>query len=236
MERPTNPDRDDDTEPGATGRSAHGPRSSPSAVTVSGDDVRSAYARWAPVYDLLASPTIMGRERAAKRVNQLSGHILEAGVGTGSALPLYRRTLQVTGVDLSHDMLKRARERVATDGLTNVRGLYEMDLMHLAFPDAGFDGAVSMFTITAVPDPGRAMAELARVVRPGGTVLIASHFRAERGPWVITDRLLTPFARKLGWNPAMDKQRLLGVPGLELVSEEMLPPMGLVSLLTFRRV
>jgi phosphatidylethanolamine/phosphatidyl-N-methylethanolamine N-methyltransferase len=235
MERPPGADFEQSSETTSRASTAKSDAATP-VNTVTGDDVRSAYARWAPVYSVLASPTIMGRIRAAKRMNTLSGRILEAGVGTGSALPLYDRKLEVVGVDLSHDMLKRARQRIAEERLHHVRGVYEMDLMQLAFADATFDAAVCMFTITAVPHPGQVMEELGRVVRPGGVVLIASHFRARRGPWRVTDKLSTPFARKLGWDPAMDRERVLGASRLILESEELLPPMGLVDLLTFRRI
>jgi phosphatidylethanolamine/phosphatidyl-N-methylethanolamine N-methyltransferase len=201
---------------------------------VEGKDVKSAYARWAPVYEIIATPTVPARKIAAKRVNEIGGRFLEAGVGSGSALSLYGSDVSLVGVDLSHDMLKIARERVVK-GLSNVEAIVEMDLMALAFPDASFDGVVCMFTITAVPDAGRVMEEFARVVRPGGVVMIASHFEATSGPWLVTDRILTPFAKRLGWNPSMPIETILDAAGLSLESREKLPPAGLVDLLVFRR-
>lgn len=202
--------------------------------SVEGKDVRSAYARWAPVYEFIATPTVPARKIAAKRVNTIGGRFLEAGVGSGSALPLYGENVSLVGVDLSHDMLKIARERVAA-GLPNVEAIIEMDLMSLAFPDNAFDGVVCMFTITAVPDAAKVLAEFSRVTRPGGVVLIASHFEATRGIWQITDRVLTPFAKRLGWNPSMPIDGILTVPGLTLETREELPPAGLITLLTFRK-
>lgn len=204
------------------------------ARSVAGADVKSAYARWAPVYELIATPTVPGRRIAARRVNAIGGRFLEAGVGSGSALPLYGPDVSLVGVDLSHDMLKIARRRV-DDGLANVEAIVEMDLMRLGFADASFDGVVCMFTITAVPDAARVMAEFARVVRPGGTVMIASHFEATSGPWRVTDAILTPFARRLGWNPSMPIDGVLGTAGLVLEEREALPPLGLITLLVFRR-
>lgn len=203
------------------------------AAAVDGQDVKSAYARWAPVYELIASPTIPARKIAAKRVNIIGGRFLEGGVGSGSALSLYSDEVQLVGVDLSHDMLRIAEKRAAT--MANVEAIVEMDLMQLAFPDGHFDGVICMFTITAVPDPQAVMAEFARVTRPGGTVMIASHFEASRGIWKVTDAMLTPFAKRLGWNPSMPLARVLGAPGLTLVEETALPPAGLITLLVFRR-
>ncbi|MGX1306348.1 phosphatidylethanolamine/phosphatidyl-N-methylethanolamine N-methyltransferase [Amorphus suaedae] len=204
-------------------------------VAIDGDMVRSAYARWAPVYTLLAAPTALGRKAAVAKVNSIGGHFLEAGVGTGLALPDYTSNVTITGVDLSHDMLVRANEKIEKERLRNVTGVHEMDLTNLAFADGAFDGTVCMFTITAVPDAARVMDELARVVRPGGHVVICSHFRAERFPWTVTDRILTPFATRLGWNPSMKIDGVLGCDQLELVSREDAKPAGLFDLLTFRK-
>lgn len=203
------------------------------ARAVDGADVRNAYARWAPVYEIIATPTVPARKLAAKRVNAVGGRFLEAGVGSGSALPLYGENVSLVGVDLSHDMLKIARKRAET--MPNVEAIVEMDLMSLAFPDNSFDGVVCMFTITAVPDAVTVLKEFARVTRPGGIVMIASHFEARSGPWWVTDRILTPFSRRLGWNPSMSVDPLLTIPGLALDPPEALPPMGLITLLTYRK-
>ncbi|MEM8552725.1 MAG: class I SAM-dependent methyltransferase [Pseudomonadota bacterium] len=202
------------------------------AKSVDGQDVKSAYARWAPVYEIIASPTVPARKIAAKRVNAVGGRFLEAGVGSGSALPLYDEGVRLVGVDLSHDMLKIAHERASS--LPNVEAVVEMDLMSLAFADDAFDGAICMFTITAVPDARQVLSEFARVVRPGGTVMVASHFEARSGPWWVTDRLMSPFAKRLGWNPSMPIDPMLDLPGLSLQSNELLPPLGLVNLLTYK--
>ena len=201
--------------------------------SVDGQDVRSAYARWAPIYELIATPTVPARKIAAKRVNAIGGRFLEAGVGSGSALPLYTDNVSVVGVDLSHDMLKIARERAAT--MPKVEAIIEMDLMNLAFPDGSFDGVVCMFTITAVPDAAHVLREFARITRPGGTIMIASHFEARSGPWWVTDKLMTPFSKRLGWNPSMAIDPLLRIEGLTLAKREELPPLDLITLLTFTR-
>ena len=80
--------------------------------------VRSAYRRWAPVYDstfgLVAAE---GRKHAVEIINAGSGRVLEVGVGTGLSLPGYKRELEIVGIDLSPEMLQKARERVAAEGL-----------------------------------------------------------------------------------------------------------------------
>ena len=93
------------------------------------DSVREAYRRWAGVYDtVFGGVSGFGRRRAVAAVNRLAGpRVLEVGVGTGLALPLYRRDLQVVGIDLSRHMLEIAKQRVETEKLSNVRGLLEME-------------------------------------------------------------------------------------------------------------
>src|SRR5688572_30008584 len=116
--------------------------------------VVAAYARWAPIYDPIFG-VITGRAiRATMRVlNALpAARVLEVGVGTGIALPLYKPEHRVTGIDLSPAMLKIAEKRVQEHGLRNVDGIREMDAANLAFADASFDVAVAMFVMSVVPD------------------------------------------------------------------------------------
>ena len=125
--------------------SAH--RAASPKVVMDADAVRAAYRRWASVYDLafglISAP---GRRRTIDLVNRLPGdRVLEVGVGTGLALPSYHAKKRITGIDLSAEMLVRARERVAEQRLTNVEALLELDAEETGFPDASFDIAVAMF-------------------------------------------------------------------------------------------
>ena len=105
------------------------------ATRLDSQSVRRAYARWAPVYDMsFANIVEAGRRDAIRIINERSGSLLDVGVGTGIALPDYARHLQITGVDLSPDMLEKARERVAKRALSHIRELREMDAGALEFP------------------------------------------------------------------------------------------------------
>jgi phosphatidylethanolamine/phosphatidyl-N-methylethanolamine N-methyltransferase len=96
--------------------------------TIVESDVISAYRRWAPVSDhtfgLVATE---GRKHSVEIINRGSGRVLEVGVGTGLSLPLYKHDLEIVGVDLSPEMLDKARERADEARLTNVTGLHVMD-------------------------------------------------------------------------------------------------------------
>ena len=198
--------------------------------------VKSAYRRWAPVYDstfgLVAAE---GRKHAVEIINTRSGRVLEVGVGTGLSLPAYRRDLEIVGIDLSPEMLQKARERVASEGLTNVADLHEMDASDLKFPDGSFDTVVAMYVMTVVPEPEKVMRELARVCRPGGEVLLVNHFSTEEGMRGWVERRMAPFADKLGWRPVFDVQRVMGCGDLQLIERRGLRPLGLFTMMRFRK-
>jgi phosphatidylethanolamine/phosphatidyl-N-methylethanolamine N-methyltransferase len=197
------------------------------------DAVRAAYRRWAGVYDaIFGGVSAFGRRRAVSAVNALPGaaRVLEVGVGTGLALPHYRAEKRITGIDLSAEMLALARRRVAEQGLGNVDGLHEMDAEATGFADGQFDVAVAMFVASVVPNPRRLLAEMRRVVRPGGLLLFVNHFSAERGPRWWAERGLAPLSRKLGWHPDFARDALLPASDMARAAFEAVPPLGLFTL------
>jgi phosphatidylethanolamine/phosphatidyl-N-methylethanolamine N-methyltransferase len=205
-------------------------------VHIDEDAVRSAYRRWAPVYDhtfgLVAAE---GRKHSVEIINQRKGRVLEVGVGTGLSLPAYGRHLEIVGIDLSPEMLEKARERVASEALGNVTGLHEMDASELKFPTASFDTVAAMYVMTVVPDPEKVMRELSRVCRPGGEVIIVNHFSAEEGMRGWVERRMAPFADMLGWRPVFDVERVLVCEDLALMEKRGLRPWGLFTMMRFRK-
>ena len=198
--------------------------------------VKNAYRRWAPVYDqTFGRVATEGRMRAVDVINTRSGRVLEVGVGTGLSLPAYDKHLDIVGIDLSTEMLEKARERVATDGLDNVSGLYEMDAGALEFPDATFDVVVAMYVMTVVPDPVQVMRELSRVCAPGGEIILVNHFSQEHGVRGWVERRMAPFADVFGWHPIFDRDRVMVCDDLELIDSTALKPMGLFTMMRFTK-
>ena len=196
------------------------------------DSVRAAYRRWAGVYDtVFGGVSAFGRRRAVEAVNTLPGkRVLEVGVGTGLALPHYGRAKRITGIDLSAEMLALARNRVRDSGLANVEALLEVDAEATGFNDGSFDVAVAMFVASVVPNPRLLLAEMRRVVRPGGHLLFVNHFAAERGPRWWAERALAPASRKLGWHPDFSTDALLPAEDQARAQFASVPPFGLFTL------
>ena len=205
-----------------------------SPVGLDADSVRSAYRRWASVYDVLfGGVSAPGRKRAVAAVNALPGrHVLEVGVGTGLALPHYHQQKRVTGIDLSSEMLQRARARVARQQLTGVVALLEQDAEATGFANGQFDIAVAMFVASVVPDPRRLLAEMRRVVRPGGTLLFVNHFAALGGVRLAVEQAMAPAGRALGWHPDFKVEALLPPEDRLRARSVSVPPFGLFTLVT----
>src|SRR2546423_9838856 len=176
--------------------------------------IEKAYARWAPVYDLVFGKVFeRGRRASIAAAERVGGRILEVGVGTGISLPDYARSNAIVGIDISAPMLRKAAERVAEHGLSNVQALAVMDAQHLAFPNNAFDVIVAQYVITAVPDPEATLDEFARVLKPGGEIVLVNHIGAESGLRKLGEQALAPVARRLGWRPEFPWGRLTAWPG-----------------------
>ncbi|HEY1934578.1 MAG TPA: class I SAM-dependent methyltransferase [Acetobacteraceae bacterium] len=204
----------------------------PPRAALDADAVRKAYKRWAGVYDtLFGGVSSVARGRAVDLVNSLRGQdVLEVGVGTGLALPRYLPDKRITGIDLSAEMLELAHKRVARLGLSNIEALELMDAEATDFPDASFDTAVAMFVASVVPRPRQLLAEMRRVVRPGGNILFVNHFAADDGPRWWVEWAMAPASRALGWHPDFAMQALFAPEDLARINIRPVPPFGIFTL------
>ncbi|MBE1493394.1 ubiquinone/menaquinone biosynthesis C-methylase UbiE [Amycolatopsis lexingtonensis] len=114
------------------------------------------------------------------------GDVLEVAVGTGLNLPSYPAGVRLTGLDLSEGMLDVARAREPARPVTLRQG----DAQALPFEDASFDTVVCTFGLCAIPDPAAAVAEMARVLRPGGRLILADHVVSTSWAVRVVQRLL----------------------------------------------
>jgi len=178
------------------------------------------YRRIARFYDLLDRPLERKRHRPLRPLmfQRLSGHILDAGVGTGRNFAFYPPGATVVGLDISPAMLAEAERRL--NEATAPVELLGMDVTRLDFPDASFDAAVATFLFCVLDEelqvPG--LRELGRVVKPGGSIRLLEYVRPS-GPWrrFIT-RLWQPWiAWAYGASFDRNTEAYIRPAGLELV-------------------
>lgn len=211
------------------------------SVAMQTDTVAAAYDRWAPIYDMFFGGVFeTGRREAVLAADRVGGRILEVGVGTGISLPQYKTASRLVGIDIADAMLDKARQRVRKLGLTNVESLAVMDAENLVYPDASFDAVVAQYVVTAVPNPERALDELARVVRPGGEIIITTRIGADEGLRSQFERMLMPVTSRLGWRTQFPWSRYEAweahAPQVRLIERRPLPPLGHFSLLRYGKL
>lgn len=204
-----------------------------SVTAVENDFVERVYEKLSKVYDLIFGPTLHpGRLVAIERMGIRAGdRILEVGVGTGINTSLYPSNCHMTGVDLSSSMLEKARERVAREGLRNVR-LLEMDAQRLTFADDSFDIVYAPYLVSVVPDPVQVACEMRRVCKPGGKIIILNHFRSANPVLSRLERAISPFTVHIGFKSDLDLPAFLAQAGLQPVSIEKVNVPKIWSLVT----
>lgn len=158
---------------------------------------RKFWDRFAPQYD--RQMRLPGRflfpDGRAWAPAQAAGDVLEVGVGTGLNLPWYPDGIRYTGVDLSPGMLAIARARARELGLD--ADLREASADALPFDDASFDTVISTITLCSVPDERAAIAEMSRVLRPGGRLILSDHVASDKRWMLAIERVLEPLSLRV---------------------------------------
>jgi ubiquinone/menaquinone biosynthesis C-methylase UbiE len=207
-----------------------------------GAAVDRAYQLWAPVYDVVCGGIFeQARRAAAETARSVGGRILEIGIGTGLSLDHYKDAgVQLHGIDLCAKMLAKAREKARSGRYPHLKQLEVMDAHKLIYPDSYFDCTVAQFVITLVASPEQVLAECARVVRPGGEIILVNHFYSEQGFAAAIERLMARPARKLGLRPEFPLARLeqwAEEDGrAKLIDTRKVGLLGSYTLVRFRRV
>ena len=205
-------------------------------------DAEGAYARWAPFYDVIFAKWLEpGRRAGAAAASRAVGPILDVGVGTGLDLPLFSPTVRVVGVDLSEAMLLRARHRVRRLRLAHVEGLACMDACRLGFEDKSFGCVVLMYILSVAPQPAAILDEAARVVRPGGEIIVVNRISPEGSTLAPLELWIgRRLGSRIGWRPHFPwriiDEWLESRVDVRLLERRQTPPFGLSTLARIQRI
>jgi|SRR5215831_10971962 len=195
------------------------------------------YTHLAPLYDVIYGALLhQGRRSAIARLAPQPGEsILEIGVGTGLSAVQYPKDCRVTAIDLSADMLKRARTRLARRGCDHVR-LCRMDAARLGFADAQFDAVYAPYVLNVVADPEGVVREMLRVCRTEARLVLLNHFDHDEVPRHVWSRVAGQLAVKIsGVDWHLSLERLLAATNLTAVSVEAVNVPPVSSLVVCRR-
>jgi phosphatidylethanolamine/phosphatidyl-N-methylethanolamine N-methyltransferase len=233
-----------------TDRGDHGPWSSDGRTVISKHErvrtrkERNAIPQHSRIYSDLAGMydrvfTRVFRRRIDQVVKSLrippGAKVLEVGIGTGLSVDAYPGHADVTGIDLSQDMLDQAAQKMDPLRHAHIK-LQQGDALNLAFPDESFDFVTAFHVITVVPDPKRMLDEMVRVCRPGGRIVIINHFSSERAfIRFVVDRV-DPITRHLGWSTKLRLREVLDPGVLVLDKRYKTNPWSLFTIVEARKL
>jgi len=196
--------------------------------------LKRSYNLIAPLYDfVIERPLLKARARSLRDLPaEMPGRALVSGVGTGLDLPLLPAMHRYVALDFSVAMLSRARPRGANLQIEWVLG----DSMALPFADAQFDHVILHLILAVVPQPEKCLSEAARVLKPGGTILIFDKFlRPQQHAWL--RRALNPLTRRLATRmDVVFEEVLRQVPRLQAVSDTPLLAGGWFRGIVLRKI
>jgi phosphatidylethanolamine/phosphatidyl-N-methylethanolamine N-methyltransferase len=187
------------------------------------EETLRTYRSYAPAYDLIFGKVFHdGRKLAIELANAKPYQdILEVGVGTGLSMPFFRKNVRLTGIDISAEMLAKAKRRAAAMGHAKDWRLDVMDVEAMDFPDASFDAVLALYVASTVQDLKSFGDEMRRVCKPGGEIIIVNHFTSRHRLVAGVERFLGNYAGRLGFEPDFPMERFSAESGL--VPYEVLP-------------
>lgn len=195
-------------------------------VTMNLESLERVYTSYSSVYDKTFGKAFdQSRETAVRglRIAQ-DEEVLEVGVGTGMALPLYPTHCNITGIDLSEGMLKVAQERIDEHRLNHVT-LQRMNAGQMEFEDNSFDLVMAAYLITAVPDYRVVVSEMIRVCRPGGRIVMLNHFSNGNKFIAAVEKIISPMCQRIGFRTDLSLNHVLEGTSLQVAKKEKMNPL-----------
>jgi phosphatidylethanolamine/phosphatidyl-N-methylethanolamine N-methyltransferase len=204
--------------------------------SISRQAIIRAYRRYAPIYDWLFGAILKpGRRALTAAVHDLEPKsVLEVGVGTGLTLGDYPSECRLVGIDLCEEMLSLARDKA--EKLRPRKIEFEaMDAESMSYPNGTFDCVTVPYVLSVTPHPERLVAEIRRVCRRGGTIIILNHFSGSRF-WRLFEAVVRTLAERVGFRSDFAfAEHVLGHPW-EIISVRKVNLFGLSKLVTIRNV
>ncbi|MBE0525087.1 MAG: class I SAM-dependent methyltransferase [Methanosarcinales archaeon] len=180
------------------------------------------YNRISYVYDIMESTVeyLMFGKWRKQILSDLSGFVLDIGVGTGKNLKYYPENCRVVGMDVSSKMLEHAKKRA--ENMDNV-SLFVMDGEHLAFENHSFDYVITTFVLCSIPDPVAALKEMKRVCKPDGMVINMEHMKSKHAILSMIEDIFNPLTfGAMGVNINRKTAENIKKAGLNIISEQNL--------------
>ncbi len=195
---------------------------------------RFCYTLWSPFYDLLVLGIARRRRRSLELANLQPGErVLIVGAGTGMDLKFIKRGPKITAIDLTEAMIRRLRRRAQRRGLDVDAQV--MDAQAMTFDDGTFDVVILNLILAVIPDPIRCARESARVLRPGGRVVILDKFIADDRPVPLVLRVVNPVLKLLGTNVNRKLGPIIAGAGLRIAHQEPAGLRGFLKIVLLRK-
>ncbi|MEK6790480.1 MAG: class I SAM-dependent methyltransferase [Deltaproteobacteria bacterium] len=187
------------------------------------ESIKKIYAGYSHVYDALFKRFFYPRIKHAITYMDIKPGdlILDVGVGTGLSFMVFPRHCRVVGIDLSQEMLRKAKEKIRENRLDHIK-LLSMDAMRTGFRDNTFDKVFISHVVSVVPDPYRLMEEVQRVCKKGGQVVIVNHFKSRNKVIEAVEKIINPVCKKIGWRSDMCLNEFIDRSGLHVKKKYML--------------
>lgn len=195
-------------------------------------DIQSIYGKYSSFYDHIFSHFFFPRIRLGISKSKIKSgdKVIEVGIGTGISLPLYPRGCNVTGIDVTREMLEKAHEKKEKHKLDHV-DLIEMDAENMTFADDTFDHSLAAFVVTVVPNPEKMVAEMKRVTKKGGNIVILNHFCSNNSFISGLEKFFSPLCEKWGWRSDISLDLLSNHCNLhinEVIKKRKLDPWSII--------
>ncbi len=182
--------------------------------------LKYSYSLIAPFYDaILEKTTAPIRQQSIAQIDQLENKkTLLVGIGTGLDIPYLPKNADITGIDITPAMLRKARQRALLHQC-DIQ-LKECDAMKLPYDNEQFDVVIMHLILAVVPDSAKALSEANRVLKKGGSLIIFDKF-LKPGQLALTKRLMNLFIRHIATKTNVVIEPLLAQhPELTLLSDQ----------------